>query len=160
MARKLRMLRNISRPASARLLLLALAVVLSGAGAVPAADKHPIDAALEACLDQNQSTIGLRECLDAAYRSWDDELNAAYKALMATLPPEAKTALRTAQRQWIGFKDAERTYLRKVFENMDGTIWPVVELQQYVDLYRKRALQLRCSAKMTDMAGPADPQCP
>ena len=44
--------------------------------------------------------------------------------------------------------------------HQDGTIWPLVASRQAIDLVRKRAVELRCYAKMTDLAGPADPNCP
>jgi len=125
-----------------------------------AADKSPIDAALDTCLEQNQTTAGMAQCLDQAFTAWDGELNAAYKAAMAGLAPEAKTALRTAQRDWVAFKDAQIAFFRSMLAHQDGTIWPLVASRQAIDLVRKRAVELRCYAKMTDLAGPADPNCP
>lgn len=153
----------VARPAFLALVLvvpMSLSVLLFPPLSVQAADKNPIDATLDACLEKNGTTIGMRQCLDQAYKAWDGELNAAYKNVMASLSPEAKAALKTAQRNWIAFKDAELAFYRSVFASTDGTIWPVVESRYVIDLFRKRAIELRCSATMTDMAGPADPQCP
>ncbi len=125
-----------------------------------AAGTSPIDTALETCLEQNQTTAGMAQCLDQAFTAWDGELNAAYKAVMAGLPPEAKTALRTAQRDWVAFKDAQIASFRSMLAPQDGTIWPLVASRYAIDLVRKRAVELRCFAIMSDMEGPADPYCP
>lgn len=149
---------------SARFLALVLGLLVSshlvpGGSQALAGDKDPIDAALAACLDHNATTVGMRQCQAKAQEDWDAALNTAYQALMAAQTPEAKTALRTAQRQWLAFRDAETAYLKSVFATMDGTIWPVIELQYVTDLSRKRTIALRCAAKMTDLSGVPDPQC-
>jgi uncharacterized protein YecT (DUF1311 family) len=75
----------------------------------------------QACMAKpgGDTTIGMRECLEAEHRYWDGRLNAAYAARMArsraedremnqiratTLPVE--DALRGMQRAWIAFRDA------------------------------------------------------
>jgi uncharacterized protein YecT (DUF1311 family) len=142
------------------MLLTGLCGLLSETQGAFAAGKHPIDIALDACLEKNSTTVGINECLSSAYKAWDRELNAAYKDIIATLSPEAKAALKTAQRNWITYKDAQLKYFDTIFGTMDGTIWPSVERNYSIDLLRKRAIQLRCYAKMTNLADPPDPLCP
>jgi len=132
---------------------------LPGTGSALAADSHPIDTALQSCMDHNSTTVGMRQCQAQALADWDAALNTAYTQLMASQSPEAKTALRTAQRQWIAFRDAQIAYFKTVFDKMDGTIWPMIELQYSTDLSRKRAIQLYCYTKMTNLAAEPDPLC-
>ncbi len=121
---------------------------------------NPIDEALEACRQGGQTTLELGQCLTTAMQQWDKELNAAYAALMQTLEPEAREALKASERAWIGFRDAEVKFLRERFSTQDGTLWPLVEGAQIMDLTRRRAIQLRCYVKMMDMEGPPDEACP
>lgn len=51
-------------------------------------------------------TAGMIDCITAEHKRQDARLNAAYKALMADLPPARKTPLQEAQRAWIKFRDA------------------------------------------------------
>jgi len=44
------------------------------------------------------------------YQRVDADLNAVYERCLATLSPEAKTALREAQRAWIAYRDSNRSF--------------------------------------------------
>src|SRR5712671_3338996 len=69
--------------------------------------QHPIDRALEACIDKNGSTAGMVECTDKAYAAWNKELNKNYGDLMRTLKPAQKEALRLAELEWIKYRDLD-----------------------------------------------------
>src|SRR5205807_4627277 len=69
--------------------------------------KHPIDKALDACLDKNTSTAGMTNCIGEAYGKWDRELNRLYAELMKRLGADGKSTLKEAQVQWLKFRDAE-----------------------------------------------------
>ena len=69
---------------------LLLAAVLAAGLSLPAMaqdNTDPIDAVLTTCLDapDGQSTAGMIACADAAYASWDKELNAVYAALIENI---------------------------------------------------------------------------
>ncbi|SLN58196.1 lysozyme inhibitor LprI family protein [Pseudooctadecabacter jejudonensis] len=82
-----------------------------------------VGAASTACMeteDDGFSTVGMMFCTLAEYHAWDAELNAAYQAAradMAQLDAQEQElfaefatradSLRTAQRAWITFRDAE-----------------------------------------------------
>jgi hypothetical protein len=55
-----------------RLFIVLLSVLLLAniSGAQEQA-QHPIDKALEACIDKNGSTAGMVECTDQAYAAWE-----------------------------------------------------------------------------------------
>jgi uncharacterized protein YecT (DUF1311 family) len=63
--------------------LLSVLLLANVSGAQEQA-QHPIDKALEACIDKNGSTAGMAECTDKAYAAWDRELNKNYVELMRT----------------------------------------------------------------------------
>ena len=136
-----------------------LSCLIAGSGAA-LAGTHPIDAALEKCRQKNQDTASRNQCTTQALKQWDQELNKAYTSLMAALPAPSQEPLRAAEREWINYRDAEIKFLNARFASEQGTLWPSVEAGQILDLTRKRAIQLRCFAKMTDMAAPPDDNCP
>lgn len=61
-----------------------------------------------ACLDSpaGGSTQGMIDCITEERAFQDGELNKAYKASMETLNSRQQAKLKTAQRAWIGFRDA------------------------------------------------------
>jgi len=85
--------------------------------------QHPIDKALEVCVDKNGSTAGMVECTDKAYAAWDKELNKSYGELMRALKPAQKEALRLAQLEWIKHRDLDFKFIDTVYDTMDGTMY-------------------------------------
>lgn len=104
-------------------------------------DQHPIDLLLKRCLDRNGTTLGDIDCHAAAERRWDAELNRAYRLLLGALDPPHAAALRTAQQQWLKFRDAERSAIDAVYDR-EGTLWKVVDARRRMELVRERALRL------------------
>lgn len=68
----------------------------------------------------------LTECSAQAYQSADDELNEAYQALVDQLSSNSASLekLRTAQRAWIGFRDAECAFESSAVEG--GSAQPMI----------------------------------
>ncbi len=56
------------------------------------------------------STAGMLDCIGAEHSVWDDRLNQAYRAALSAGEPTAADALRSAQRAWIAWRDAECAY--------------------------------------------------
>ena len=107
-------------------------------------DKHPIDLKTEQCLsiDSNQSSFGMIDCIRTAMEEWDAELNKYYKLLMEILTSDEQKKLRTAQRQWLDYRDKEFEFIETVFRNMEGTMWKIVEADSRNNIVRQRALEL------------------
>jgi uncharacterized protein YecT (DUF1311 family) len=130
-------------------LLLAVALILLAA--VPAVaqqqgeDEDPIDQAMNTCLDrpEGQSTQGMVECFGASYEAWDKALNDAYGELTDTLNADQKALLKTSQRQWIVFRDAESKFLDSLITPDSGSIMRVVINQAMSDMVKARVLALR-----------------
>ena len=53
------------------------------------------------------ATPAMLDCIHAEYDLHDARLNRAYTVAPAALPPSRRIALKTAQRAWIAFRDAE-----------------------------------------------------
>lgn len=60
--------------------------------------QNKIDADLEKCLSQRNSTAGQVSCVSSARNSWDKELNKSYLSLSQKLTKNGKKELVEAQR--------------------------------------------------------------
>jgi uncharacterized protein YecT (DUF1311 family) len=105
--------------------------------------QHPIDKALEACIDKNGSTAGMVECTDKAYAAWDKELNKNYGDLMRTLKPSQKEALRLAQLEWIKYRDLDFKLIDSIYDTMQGTMYIPMRIDARMEVVKKRALELK-----------------
>src|SRR5690606_39114990 len=84
-------------------------VLLFALAAVPLASAAEMyDAEYQAC--SQSSTVGIVKCVDEAGQKWDKRLNIAYKALMERSEPRQNAALKTAQRLWIQYRDANCSF--------------------------------------------------
>ncbi|MBB3839986.1 uncharacterized protein YecT (DUF1311 family) [Runella defluvii] len=106
------------------------------------AEKHPIDIALDKCMDKNPSTQGMVGCLDEAYKKWDAELNKNYKALNLKLNAKQKAALLTSQRKWIEYRDLEFKFQSELYATMEGTMYQPMAVDSRLEIVKKRALDL------------------
>jgi len=128
-----------------RKLLLALISILLLASLSTAQEQpqHPIDKALDACIDKNGSTAGMVECTDKAYAAWDKELNKNYGELMRVLNPKQKEALRQAQLEWIKYRDLEFKSIDSVYDTLEGTMYIPMRISAHLEVIKKRALELK-----------------
>lgn len=104
---------------------------------------HPIDKALDACVEKNPSTAGTVECMDSAYAAWDKELNKVYGELMRTLSPKQKEALKLSELEWIKFRDLEFKFIDSIYDTLEGTMYIPMRISARVEVIRKRALELQ-----------------
>jgi uncharacterized protein YecT (DUF1311 family) len=105
--------------------------------------QHPIDKALEACIDKNGSTAGMVECTDKAYAAWDKELNKNYGELMRTLKPPQKEALKSSELEWIKYRDLEFKFIDSIYDTMQGTMYIPMRIDARMEVIKKRALELK-----------------
>ena len=108
-----------------------------------AEEKHPIDIALDKCMDKNPSTHGTVGCLDEAYKKWDAELNKNYKALTLKMDAKQKAALLAAQRKWIEYRDLEFKFQSALYATMEGTMYQPMAVNDRMEVVKKRALDLK-----------------
>jgi uncharacterized protein YecT (DUF1311 family) len=105
--------------------------------------QHPIDKALEACINKNGSTAGMVECTDKAYAAWDKELNKNYTELMRTLKPTQKEALKSAELEWIKYRDLDFKLIDSLYDTMQGTMYIPMRIDAHMEVIKKRALELK-----------------
>jgi uncharacterized protein YecT (DUF1311 family) len=115
-------------------ILMVFALVLSAA---------PLRAetAPEDCNDAN-STAQIVQCLATQTADWDRRLNTAYQKLLNTLPARRRDRLRSTQRLWVQFRDANCAY----FASGEGTIGRIEAGQCMLRLTAARAQELESEA--------------
>jgi len=105
--------------------------------------QNKIDADLEKCLSQRNSTAGQVSCASSARDSWDKELNKSYISLSQKLSKTGKKELLEAQRSWILFRDSEFKLIDKYyFDVKKGTIFYVIAENKKLEIVKERALQI------------------
>jgi uncharacterized protein YecT (DUF1311 family) len=105
--------------------------------------QHPIDKALDACIEKNGSTAGMVECTDQAYAAWDTELNKIYGQLMRTLSAKQKEALKLSELEWIKYRDLEFKFIDSIYDTMQGTMYIPMRVATRLEVIKKRALELQ-----------------
>ena len=103
---------------------------------------HPLDKQLEVCVEKDPSTAGMVSCIDVALKKWDQQLNKNYQTLMGKLNPAGKQTLKTAQLDWIKYRDAEFKVLDTIYATLQGTMYIPMHLDQKMQIVRHRALAL------------------
>jgi len=112
-------------------------MVLACAAALWAQPLHAEPAREETCADR-KSTADIVECLATQTAVWDRRLSTAYQKLSDSLPVRRRDRLRSAQRLWVQFRDANCAY----FASRAGTIARVEAGQCLLRLTTARAVEL------------------
>jgi len=86
----------------------------------------PLAHAAEAEVDcKNANTqIDMNICASQDFKRSDTRLNQAYKQKMAQLTPEQQTQFKTAQRNWIAFRDSDCEFQSSGVKG--GSVWPMI----------------------------------
>ena len=101
--------------------------------------------------------VSFATCLHAAWRGQDVELTRLYGDVLKVLEARGQVQLRTAQRQWLKFRDAECEAEHGVYEN--GTAAPLAQESCLYDMTRARIADLHAAfdwrlEKFKDRLGP------
>lgn len=96
----------------------------------------------QSCLDKSGGGSGSYDCMSKEMAIQDKKLNDAYKKLTASITPERKKLLLTAQRTWINFRDSNCAFHVDPDGGQIGQqAGPVCELE-YTALRAKELLML------------------
>lgn len=115
--------------------LIATAAALLGAAAIASAQP----AAEPGC---DGSTVEMVDCLHARAAAWDKRLNGAYQEALKNARPKQREQLRTAQRLWVQYRDANCLY----WALSEGTIARIEAADCHYRLTRTRAEELEGAA--------------
>lgn len=107
-------------------------------------EKHPIDNAMNQCLNDAITTAEQRNCVKEAYEKWDILLNESYRQFLNKLSKNEKELLVTAQRNWIEFRDAEFAFINLYYYQQEkGTLLFVMGDFRKMEVVKKRALEIQ-----------------
>ena len=116
--------------------------------------KHPIDKALEICTEKDPTNAGTVNCTNIAYKKWDQELNKNYRTLMSKLKPAGKPLLKSGQLSWIRYRDNEFKLIDSIFDDIPGTMYISMRIDEKMRIVKQRALAL---ASHVNMLGETEP---
>lgn len=124
--------------------------------------ESPIDRRLRACLEQTPTTASMVRCQEEALRAWDRELNRVYQALRRELDPQklqkkgswarfglpwpdpllGRRELRSAQRAWLAYRDAELAWIGRLYGRREDPRSALAEVGGRLSLVRTRVQKL------------------
>ncbi|MBD5520318.1 MAG: DUF1311 domain-containing protein [Lachnospiraceae bacterium] len=99
------------------------------------------DTELRARLQEAASQADLKMTSEELFQTWDNVLNVVWKLLESELDDDTMEALRTEEREWIAFKEAEVEAAGEVYEL--GTLRPLVEADKAAELTKERVYELK-----------------
>jgi len=92
--------------------------------------KTEIDNWLEECINKDNTTAGMTNCIYEAGEMYDKKLNEVYQELMVNLSIEEKELLKMAQVQWIKFRDTEYEFINGL--DLEGSMY--IPMKAYLKL--------------------------
>jgi uncharacterized protein YecT (DUF1311 family) len=106
---------------------------------------RPCDAQLPAAPDSispcsEQIQLALTACANSAYRRADADLNRTYGRVLARVSAVDRAKLRTAQRAWLRFRDAQCTFEAAAYDG--GSMQPMVKALCLESVTRARERQV------------------
>jgi uncharacterized protein YecT (DUF1311 family) len=88
-----------------------------------------------------QAQVEMNYCADRDFNAEDKKLNALYRKLMASLDAQTQTLLRTAEKNWLGFRDSECEFETAGSEG--GSIRPMEESNCLTEKTKARIKELQ-----------------
>ena len=116
-----------------------MAFVCIAAASFAQAPKQTGDSATEC--ENTVTTAAMRTCEASRYETAQRELDAAYKGLMERLDSGQKEKLRTTQRAWIRFRDANAAFQASLVQG--GTLAPLIRISALTEMIKARSVELK-----------------
>jgi uncharacterized protein YecT (DUF1311 family) len=87
------------------------------------------------------TTAAMRTCEASRYAAAQRELDAAYQGLMDHIDSGQKVKLRTTQRAWLRFRDANSDFQASLVQG--GTLAPLIRIAALAEMTKTRTEELR-----------------
>lgn len=126
-----------------KVVLMVGAALAAAAHAQAEEPPHPIDKHLNDCMLKDGTTAGMVSCSNAAYASWDAELNKQYRELVGKLNAADLAKLKDSQRKWLSFRDAEFAFIDTIYAKLEGSMWRPSIINDKLEIVKDRAVQLK-----------------
>jgi uncharacterized protein YecT (DUF1311 family) len=91
--------------------------------------------------DSATTTMEMKECAYQELQQVDKELNQVYRALIKRLDKEGKAKLKSAQRAWIAYRDAEAEFAADAARG--GSMSGLLHTGSLTDATQKRIEELK-----------------
>ena len=101
-----------------------------------------ISEAVDNCIGDQYSTAAIANCANEEFNAWDKELNRVYRLLLNRLDAEGQASLKTAQRAWIVYRDAEYKTIDRIISTKIGTMYVLVDISKRTNLTKHRTDEL------------------
>jgi uncharacterized protein YecT (DUF1311 family) len=89
------------------------------------------------------TSLQIQECIQNEIATWDARLNSAYQTLEKSVDPSQREPLKTAERQWVVYRDANC----KFYGLQEGTIAALKAAECKRAMTQSRASELEDAAK-------------
>jgi uncharacterized protein YecT (DUF1311 family) len=121
------------------------------AGTAPASAATAASSSGDKCMDNAQSQAAMDECASQSLAAADKELNQVYQQVLAKFASDKvfTAKLRTAQKAWIAFRDAEleARYPASNKSLQYGSVYPMCANNELEAMTRQRIEELRAWLK-------------
>lgn len=128
------------------LLLLLFFLFLLAKAESFAADDHPLDLALDTCMNADPSTQGIIACAKQAEEAWSAEEKRLRQALLDRLNKKQRLAFENSEQTWQTFREKERLLDNAVYgailNETGGSMWRMAHVLLDVGIPRERAIEL------------------
>jgi uncharacterized protein YecT (DUF1311 family) len=125
-------------------------IAIAGTARVPAATAASSSG--DKCMDNAQSQAAMDECASQSLAAADKELNQVYQQVLAKFASDKvfTAKLRTAQKAWIAFRDAEleARYPASNKSLQYGSVYPMCANNELEAMTRQRIEELRAWLKV------------
>jgi uncharacterized protein YecT (DUF1311 family) len=106
---------------------------------VSASDGQWITTELTECLKPNNLTIvEQNQCLYDALDKWELQLVATYEVVLSQIDEPAKSALKSSQNSWNGYKNNHFKFLEQHWGNMQGSSYKQVMIHEKIAFIKER----------------------
>ena len=109
-----------------------------------AKEHYKIDTTYKECLYVSENQVyQMVGCGDKAKEAWDEEMDKYYRLLMSVLMEKEREKLKTAQKNWLAYRESEYEFAGTTYYDLQGTIWTIVALDRKVEVVKHRAMELK-----------------
>ena len=127
-------------------------IAIAGTAPVPVPAATAASSSGDKCMDNAQSQAAMDECASQSLAAADKELNQVYQQVLAKFASDKvfTAKLRTAQRAWIAFRDAEleARYPASNKSLQYGSVYPMCANNELEAMTRQRIEELRAWLKV------------
>lgn len=103
---------------------------------------HPIDLALQKCLQKEKATMPRAKCYSTASEAWQKAVPDDYQKLLPQLSSELQLILKEEQSLWDKFREASEKFVMAKYGKRKGTGYISVRIIELMKPYKERALEL------------------